>query len=341
MSSSYDLLIFTSHHLSEFATPISVTPGPALQRAGYKLCRDLGGPLFHPDRRTGIIGKSVESGRTEARRATGLDPRMLTEEIANMSFPAFGFVGRAMAMSILGLLVASGRAHPQSPTPVERAGQLLAESQASLTRVRDYTGTLVREERIDGQLQEEQFIKIRVRQQPYSARLNWTSPKHLAGQEAIYVTGKNDGEIRAKGTGILAVVGYVSLPTNDPRVMKNSRHAITETGIGNLIKIISQSYEIERRLPAGQVTATFGEYAFQRRQCTRMEITNHAFDAKLYCYRCIVYFDKEYKLPIRVEVYDWPKPKGDPKGELLECYSYIDLKFNVGLTDAAFMESNK
>ena len=67
-----------------------------------------------------------------------------------------------------------------------------------------------------------------------------------------------------------------------------------------------------------------------------MELTHHAFNAQLYCYRCVVYFDKALKLPVRVEVYDWPAPNGNPKGELLECYSYVNLKFNVGLTDAAF-----
>jgi hypothetical protein len=41
---------------------------------------------------------------------------------------------------------------------------------------------------------------------------------------------------------------------------------------------------------------------------------------------------------VRAEVYDWPAKKGNPNGELLECYSYVNLKFNVGLTDAAFAE---
>ena len=213
---------------------------------------------------------------------------------------------------------------------------MLAEAQASFARVRDYTGTLVRQERIGGQLQPEQFIDFRIRQHPYSVCLKWTSPRQLAGQEAIFIAGKINNEIRAKGTGILAIAGYVSLPTNDPRVMKKSRHAITETGIGNMIDVISRSYEFARRLPAGQVTVAFGDYAFQQRPCTRMELTHHAFNAQLYCYRCVVYVDKDLKLPVRVEVYDWPTPNGNPKGELLECYNYINLRFNVGLTDAAF-----
>jgi hypothetical protein len=254
--------------------------------------------------------------------------------------PASGFAGRAMALSILGLWASTGRVHPQSPSPVEQVGQLISEARTSFARIRDYTGTLVREERIGGHLQPEQYIDIRVRQQPYSVCLKWTSPKHLAGQEAIYVTGKNKNEIRAKGTGLLGIVGYVSLPTNDARVMRNSRHAITETGIGNLLEILSRNYDLERRLPEGQVKVSFAQYAFEKRPCTRMDVIHQTFNAKLYCHRCVVYFDKEYKLPVRVEVYDWPTA-GNPKGELLECYSYINLKFNMGLTDAAFAESDR
>ena len=241
-----------------------------------------------------------------------------------------------MAVGILGLLASVSRVTPQAPSPIERAGQLLAEAQASFARVRDYTGTVVRQERIGGQLQPEQFSDFRIRQQPFSVYLKWTAPRQLAGQEAIYVAGRNNNEIRAKGSGILGIAGYVSLPTNDPRIMKKSRHAITESGIGNMIDVISRSFEAARRLPAGQVTVQFADYAFQKRPCTRMELTHHVFNSQLYCHRCVVYVDKELRLPVRVEVYDWPAPNGNPKGELLECYSYTNLKFNVGLTDAAF-----
>src|SRR5262245_32821378 len=265
-----------------------------------------------------------------------LGARTVTEDSAIMMNHASGFTGRAIAVGILGLLAAAGRVTSQTPSSIDQAGALLAEARASFARVRDYTGTLVRQERIGNELQPEQFIDIRIRQQPYSVSLKWTSPRQLAGQEAIFIAGRNNNEIRAKGSGILAVAGYVSLPTNDPRVMKNSRHPITEPGIGNLIAVLARTYEVERRLPAGRVTATFAEYASQRRPCTPMELTHHGYDAQLYCYRCVVYGDTELRLPVRVEVYDWPAAHGNPRGELLECYSYINLRFNVGLTDAAF-----
>jgi hypothetical protein len=42
---------------------------------------------------------------------------------------------------------------------------------------------------------------------------------------------------------------------------------------------------------------------------------------------------------VRYESYDWPRtPGGQP--ELIEEYTYLNLKFNVGLTDADFDRGN-
>src|SRR5262245_50169388 len=201
--------------------------------------------------------------------------RIVKEDTAIMFIPMSPFARRAMTIGILWVFASAGRVTPQVPSSIERAGLMLAEARASFARVRDYTGTLVRQERIGNELQPEQFIDIRVRQQPFSVGLKWTSPRQLAGQEAIFVNGKNNNEIRPKGSRLLAIAGDVSLPPDDPRVMKKSRHAITETGIGNMLDVISRSFEIERRLPAGQVTVAFAEYAFQQRPCVRMELTHH------------------------------------------------------------------
>jgi len=242
---------------------------------------------------------------------------------------------RTMLLSLTSLIVVVPVVVSQAPT-AEPAAQLIADARASVSRVRDYTGTVVRQERIGGQLQPEQFIEMRVRQQPFSVHLKWTAPKHLVGQEAFFVAGKNNNEMKAKGAGLAGVAGYISMPPTDPRALKQNRHAITETGIGNLIETIARSYEVERRLAPSQVRVTLADYAFQQRPCTRMEAVHLVNNGQFYCYRCVVYFDKELKLPVRFEAYDWPTAGGNPNGELVECYSYINLKFNVGLTDTAF-----
>ena len=49
----------------------------------------------------------------------------------------------------------------------------------------------------------------------------------------------------------------------------------------------------------------------------------------------LVYVDKETKLPVRFEAYDQPK-SGAAAGDLLEAYSFSDLKLNAGLGENTF-----
>ena len=77
------------------------------------------------------------------------------------------------------------------------------------------------------------------------------------------------------------------------------------------------------------------EYSFQR-PCYRIETIRTERRPEFYCYRSVLYIDKENKLPVRNENYDWPRRGGDPNGELVESYSYTGLRLNVRLPDATF-----
>lgn len=263
-----------------------------------------------------------------------------------------GVIGLLMgAIAAAGQPPAAGPALPQTPTqysppatrpaatvePHNLAAQLVADARASFARVKDYTATFIRQERVRGQLLPEQHIALRVRQQPLSIHMKWTAPKNLAGQEASFVTGQNNNQLRAKSAKpLLGAIGFVSLDPRDPKAMDNNRHPITEGGLGNLIEQIGQAHEQEKRLAPNQLQLQFGNFLFNQRVCTRMEATHLVNNGQFYCYRCAVYFDRETRLPVRFEAYDWPQPGGPPGGEVLEIYNYIDLKFNVGLSDAAF-----
>src|SRR5205823_971375 len=141
------------------------------------------------------------------------------------------------------------------------------------------------------------------------------------GQEAMYVAGKNENKLRAKAAGLAGAIGFVSLDPTDPRALKQSRHAITETGIGHLIETIARGHEMERQLAPGQVQTSFREFVFQQKQCVGMETVHKVNNGQFYCFRSVVYFDKQTKLPVRFEAYDWPTAGGSAGGEKLECYS--------------------
>ena len=76
------------------------------------------------------------------------------------------------------------------------------------------------------------------------------------------------------------------------------------------------------------------------RPCTMIESTHPHRLPRLLFYRVRVYIDRDLGLPVRFEAYDWPaNPQATP--ELMEEYTYTDIKLNVGLSDGDFDVSNK
>ena len=222
-----------------------------------------------------------------------------------------------------------------STSPMDEPLRLLADARKAFQDVRDYTCVLIKKERLRGVMQPDNVVTMKVRNQPFSVYLRWQQPKALAAQEACYVAGKNDGKMRVHSTGLPGVVGWVSLDPADERAKKNSNHAITEAGVGNLLTRYTKAWEAEKVLNLTRVK--IGEYEFNKRRCVRVE-TRHPEkpEARFVAYRSVVYFDKETHLPIRVEVYDWPRQGANAEGELMEVYSYINMKLNVGLGDESF-----
>jgi hypothetical protein len=53
--------------------------------------------------------------------------------------------------------------------------------------------------------------------------------------------------------------------------------------------------------------------------------------------------DDQLQIPIRYAAYDWPlQPGGDVgEDELIEEYTYVNIKTNIGLEDGDFDPANK
>lgn len=212
--------------------------------------------------------------------------------------------------------------------------RLIERAQQKFAEVQDYTCDFIKRERVGNALQEPQFVRMKVRHKPFSVHLRWELPKSLAGQEACYVAGRNSGRMRVKpNKGLVSLVGWMSLTTSDPRALRDSRHEITEAGLGHLLDQFSCSYEEEARLNC--TTVHLATYEYAGRRCRRVETTHPNGTGRFLFHRSVLYFDLETGLPLRVENYDWPHSEA-AEGELMECYSYLNLRANVGLTDDAF-----
>jgi hypothetical protein len=232
-------------------------------------------------------------------------------------------------------VVEPARPVPQPADPIRAAdplGAMLADANAAYAKVRDYACVFTRQERVNGALGAEQVAEMKVRAKPYSLWVKFARPEAVAGLEESYVAGSRSGKMRYRPAGASSRVRLVSL--DDPKVLAETRHPLTELGVGATIDRLAGIAAREKALNnALEVFAA--DFQFAGRNVTRYELYARRPHAHRYAYRMLVFVDKETKLPVRFEAYDAPKP-GTTVGDLLEAYSYTNVRLNVGLGDSAF-----
>ncbi len=100
-------------------------------------------------------------------------------------------------------------------------------------------------ERLDGELAEPQTLFLKVRHKPFSVYVYYLAPEAKKGTEAIFVEGRNGGNILAHTTGIKdTLVGTLTLKPDSPRAMEGNRRPITEIG---LLKLTQKTIDAAQR----------------------------------------------------------------------------------------------
>jgi hypothetical protein len=248
-----------------------------------------------------------------------------------------GAVWGAWATALLGLLACAPTAFAQkdrAANPLDEPLALAVKARTAFDKVKSYSCRLIKRERLEGVLSPNHVIDLKVRHEPFSVSMVWQEPKDLEGQEVVYVAGKNDGKMRVKPGGLLGSVGFLTLPLDDPRTRKTSKHKITEAGIGKLIEKCETGWKVERELKVTRVK--IGAYLYAKRRCTRVELTHTGkAGGQIKHYKNVVYFDQQTNLPIRVENYGWPEDEKSP-APLVESFSYVNLRLDAGVADEAF-----
>jgi hypothetical protein len=209
----------------------------------------------------------------------------------------------------------------------------MQEAKRNYTTVKDYTCTLVSQENVNGKLLDQNIIQMKMKNAPFSVHMRWLKPDKSTGQEVAFVAGKNKNMMRVKSR-ILGAGFFMSIDPNDKRVTQHSRHTILEAGIGNMIEQSINQWEKDRLIDKTKVKTS--NFLCNGRECYRVEMLRTEKNPAFYCYRSVIFLEKDSKLPIRLENYDWPRAGGPADGELLESFSYVSLQFNVGLKDADF-----
>jgi hypothetical protein len=237
---------------------------------------------------------------------------------------------------------------PSAPAhPLDNALQMADKALDDMQSVRDYTATLVKRESMNGSLGEREFMKVKIRNErvvdgkevPFSIYMRFLKPKAVSGREVIWVKGQNEGKLLAHESGIITGFKTFHLEPDGWLAMQNNRHPIYEAGLENLVlKLIEKA---ERDRSAGECQVEYRKGAkINGRACTMISVTHKERKAPYDFHNAQVFIDDELNIPIRYVAYDWPAAEGE-EAPIIEEYTYVEVKLNVGLTDKDFDPANE
>jgi hypothetical protein len=224
-----------------------------------------------------------------------------------------------------------------APDPIAQALQAIADCRTRFASVQDYTCIFHKRERIGGRLSSPHIMMMKCRTNPNSIYFKFYQPNK--GREAIYVAGRNHGKVVAHDVGIgKLLAGTMHLDPRGSMAMEDNRHPVTEAGIGPLIETVARHWANE--LSPEESRLTFHENVrVGNHPCKVIDSVHPRKRPDFLYYMVKLYIDHDLGIPIRFEAYDWPKHPGAAP-ELVEEYTYMNVRLNVGLRDRDFDPSN-
>ena len=233
--------------------------------------------------------------------------------------------------------------HPLDPA-LAIARNALVNIQRSVV---DYECILVKRERIGEDLMDYEYMQAKIRNRkvkngqittPFSVYMKFLKPSNVKGREVIYVEGRNGGKLVGHETGVKRWLGPVWLAPDGFIAMRGNRYPITEVGIENLVARLIEKGTRDRK--RGECTVKLEDnFKINGRACSKLTVQHPTRREYFDFHIAEVFIDKQLQVPVRYAAYTWPKTAGG-KPQLLEEYTYLNLKMNVGLKDSDFDHLN-
>jgi hypothetical protein len=257
--------------------------------------------------------------------------RVANETTADQPQVAPAAVAPAVALVPFDFTLREGE-HPLAPFV-----RVCKESMAHIdANIQDYSCTLIKQERVDGDLGEPQYISMKVRHAPFSVYMRFLQP--YAGREVLYVDGQNKNEMFVLESGWKrSVLGKLSLNPESAIAMRGQKYPITNVGFRNLLtKLVAHS---EADMQFAECEVTYEDYKFGDRPTTIVKIKHPIPRQNFRAHVARLFFDKELRVPIHYDAYLWPDQPGQ-EPPLDVRYTYTNLKLNNGYTAREFDSEN-
>ena len=264
--------------------------------------------------------------------------------------PEYRVASEAAAQAAVGGTVPAqslSAAAPQSPFNLEKQGnehplapmlRVAKECLAHINQsVQDYSCTLVKRERVGGELGEFQHIFMKVRHEPFSVYMQFVQP--FQGREVLFVDGQHENEMVVLEAGWKRkMLGKMQLDPEGMVAMRGQKYPITKVGMKNLLKVLVERAEADTQFAECEVTSDPNKQ-INGRAVTMIQIVHPVPRQNFHRHIVRLFLDNELRVPIHYDAFSWPaQPGGQPPLE--ESYTYTNLKLNNNFTSRDFDSEN-
>lgn len=271
------------------------------------------------------------------------DPPEVTARPAETKVSSSGLMSEAqIALTSSTMLIAGAE---QGGPNAATAAAAIAEARAVIAScretyrngVRDYICDFHKRERIDGKMVSPHQMHMKARSQPSSIYFKFVTPNK--GREAIYHPDKFGPKLVAHDVGLgRLLAGTLHLDPKGSMAMDENRHPVSEAGLGSMIDTVHERWQIELS-PDESVLVVDRDASFEGKACIKIDSVHTERRPDFFFHKVTLFIDKDLNLPVRFEAYDWPRADGTL--DLVEEYTYRNLKVNAGLAEIDFDPSNQ
>ncbi|NQV25758.1 MAG: DUF1571 domain-containing protein [Rhodopirellula sp.] len=222
---------------------------------------------------------------------------------------------------------------------------MLQDASNRLDAIKSYTATFEKQERIDGELSDEQSMLLKLQHQPLNVYMKWEKGGDV-GREILFPVAEDDPRLLVQLTKFGGRLPALKLEPSSTLAMSEARYPVTMAGVKEMTRMTLEIRQRDLKLGERVQVEMRDDRTFSGRPVYAYTVKyGSARDSEQYR-KCILYIDKQLMIPVYGQNFTWPElvADADPGNldatTLIEAYAYRDIKLEAQLDKNEFARTN-
>lgn len=223
---------------------------------------------------------------------------------------------------------------------------MLQDANNRLEGVKSYTATFEKQERIDGELSDEQSMQFKLQHKPLNVYMKWEKGDD-AGQELLFPAANDDPRLLVQLPKFGGRLPALKLEPSSALAMSKARYPVTMAGLKEMTSMTLEIRQRDIKLGERVQVEMRDDKTFSGRPVYAYTVQYGSRKDSEQYRKCILYIDKQLMIPVYSRNFTWPElvADADPNNldatTLIESYAYKGIKLNADLDKTAFERTNE